>query len=60
MPFTKHQVFDWNTMDKYTELKNFQMDITSIFLTKQYELNHTQNVQIIKKKLAMQEGLQFI
>ena len=32
--------FDWNAKDKYMELKNFEMEVTNIFLTRHNRVTH--------------------
>ena len=32
-PTMKHPMFDWNTQDKYSELKTFQVEVNNILST---------------------------
>ena len=48
-PSLRQPVFNWNVEDKYTELKNFEVEVTNIFITKHCNINGTERVPIMKK-----------
>ena len=45
-PTLKQSTFDWNSLDKYRELKNSQLDVNNIF--KAYNTNQKEKISIIK------------
>ena len=51
-PIMKLLTLDWNSTDKYAELRNFKMEIKNMF--QNYHINQAERVSIIKKKLARQ------
>ena len=55
-PTLKQPKFDWSTVDRYTELKNFRLEVNNIF--KRDSVKHTEILSIIKMCLGRQ-GLQF-
>ena len=57
-PYLRQCIFNWNTKDKYIELKNVEMEVINIFLTEHCEINYTE-APIIRNWLGREE-LQFI
>ena len=51
--------FNCSTHDRYTELINFEMEVTNILEMKAYELNDEEKVTVIKNWLG-RKGLQLI
>ena len=47
-PSPRQLIFKCNAKDKYTELKNLEMEVTNILVIKHYEINDTEKVAIIK------------
>ena len=44
-PTMKQPTFYWGAMEKYTELKNFRLEVNNIF--KMYNINNTEKISTI-------------
>ena len=49
-PSIKQPNFDCNAIDKYTELKNFEMEVNNIFLIFSYNVSDLEKVPIMKNR----------
>ena len=47
----KQPTFDWKAKDKNTELKNFEMEVTNIFLTNSYNISNAEKIPVTKNWL---------
>ena len=47
-PAVRLPAFHWKASDKYTELLNFEREITNILQTRAYEYNNEEKVTMIK------------
>ena len=47
MTMFRQQVCNWAAKDKHTPLRHFEMEVTSIFLTKNYDITETEEFLII-------------
>ena len=48
VPFLRQLVFNWNADDKYTKVRNLNMEVTNIFLTEHYGGNEAEKLLIMK------------
>ena len=53
----KKPTFNWNSIDKYAELRNFKLEVKNIF--PKYSINQAERVPIFKNWLGRQ-GLQLL
>ena len=56
-PTLRQPAFDWGLADKYTELRNFRLEVNNILQS--YNVNNTERIAVIKNWLGRQ-GLKLI
>ena len=54
-PSFRQLTFNWTAKNKYTDLKQFELKVSNMFLTKHYDINDAEKVPI-KKTLAGDRG----